>query len=206
MNTNKIISSAKWILGTIILGALGSGLWELFFSDLLSWLGLFSLEIASDLIAGFRDTLYEQVSNGAVFSLLKLPAMLTAMIFVMMPTVLLIRIVVRHFVYNKKASEDREPSEITEELTRNNLKMSVASILVVVYIFAAFQYLYTANAANFVEKSIDILAPHISEDKRLILQADYRSIKGAESYFAIYSELKHLEKKYSVTLPDFDPI
>ncbi len=173
----------------------------------LSCLGVTSLELANNLLTGFRYTLYEKVSDGAVISYLNLPAALTAIIFVMFPAFLLIRIIVRHLVYKRETQEDqRQPDKGEEELTGNHIRISISSILVIVYLFAAFQYLYTAKAASFVEKSMDILAPHVSENKGLVLRADYRSIKDSKGYFSLYSELRNLEKEYSVVLPEFEPI
>ena len=208
MNKNKFTSSVKWVLGTIILGALGSGLWDLFLSDLLNWVGISSLELASNLISGFRDGLYDTVSSGAVVSLLRLPAVLTAILFVMIPVFLFIRIIIRTITSDTDAPREAGSSELSEEKKSlgNRIRLSLVSILVVVYFFEAFQFLYTASAASVIEKSIDILAPHISEEARLVLHANYRSIENAEDYYKLFSELKELEIKYKVKLPEFDPL
>lgn len=216
LNRTKIISSAKWVLSTILVGALGSGLWEILISDLLSWFGLASLEVISYIFSGFRDTLYYKVSDGALVLYMKLPAMLAAIIFVSLPLFSLYkfglrdRIFYTHYPTTKRyvttvKNEDnskggfKKPSII-------NFRVSVLGAFVIAYAFLAFSSLYTARAANFIEKSMDIIAPHISNDKRLNLIATYRSVNDSESYMVMYSELKALEKELQIELPDFTPI
>ena len=213
MSSSKIISSTKWVLGTVFLGALGSGMWDLFISDLFTWLGLTSLELASSIFSGFRDTLYEQVSDGAIVSFLKLPATLVAIALVMLPMILLLWNIINYVLATFDENEEEKENEQTvsngqnsRSFTIRKLMISMMAIVVCAYVFVAFRYMYTAKAANFVEKSVDILAPHISVEKRLTLVATFKSVKDSEDYLHIYSELRELEKEHQVILPEFDPI
>lgn len=223
MKNNKIIASIKWVFNTIVLGALGSGLWELFVSDLLSWLGLASLEITSDLFAGFKDSLYAQVSDGTIVSYMKLPSVLAAVIVVILPTFLLYKHISNSLVYVPRypykpiyrneeevdtlnKSEDEKELELVRMSSVNSGFVSIMAVIILAYGFIAFKSLYTAKAATFIEKSLDIVAPHISTEKKLHLQASYRSISDSKSYMLIYSELKSLESELQIKLPEFQPI
>ncbi|WP_269517426.1 hypothetical protein [Alteromonas sp. BMJM2] len=206
MSSSKIISSTKWVLGTIILGALGSGLWELLISDLFSWLSLTSLELASHIFSGFRDDLYKGVSDGAVVSFLKLPATLIAIAMVMVPVFLFLRIFILSSFYQNDDEQAENGQSKKRFITSRRFLASTMAIIIVTYFSIAFRYIYTAKAANFIEKSVDILAPHISVEKRLNLISNYKSIVDSSDYINVYSELRKLEKKHQVTLPDFEPI
>jgi NADH:ubiquinone oxidoreductase subunit 5 (subunit L)/multisubunit Na+/H+ antiporter MnhA subunit len=210
---SKIISTIKWVLGTIVLGALGSGLWELFISDLFNWLGLASLELATNLFTDSKDKLYERVSDGAVVSYLKLPAtLITFILAILLPIIFLSNYIIEYLINSFNEGEEEHEEKYKEQykssgnLTFRKYLIALMSIAVVLYALLAFRYLYTANAANFVEKSVDILAPHISENKKLALIAEYRSIKNSEDYEAIFSKLKDLEKEHGIELPEFEPI
>src|SRR5260370_37201259 len=57
----------KWalaILGTILLGALGSGLWDAIFRPLLPWLGELLLNVGTLGLEQLRDGIYVEVARG----------------------------------------------------------------------------------------------------------------------------------------------
>lgn len=49
----------------LLIGALGSGLWEVAVKDLLYWLGSIFVRLATSIHSGYIDRLYEQVGSGA---------------------------------------------------------------------------------------------------------------------------------------------
>jgi hypothetical protein len=65
---------------------------------------------------------------------------------------------------------------------------------------------YTRNASTFVERSIEILAPTIPQDKVLDLRSKYRSVDNAQKFYQLHDELRALAEDKGVKLPRFNPI
>ncbi|MCW5204104.1 hypothetical protein VU12_14345 [Desulfobulbus sp. US4] len=206
MNKEKIFSFLKWASGTILIGALGSGLWELFLSDFLSWLAYIVIEIAGAFSAEFKDSLYDRVSNGPIASILRVPLVLIIATAITIPIAMLLFALLLRLARAEKNTSGAESSDDGEREIRHNAPIAAMSLFIVFICFITFQSLYMAKAASFIEKSIEIVAPHIEERSRLELRAQYRSIKNAESYHQLYSQLRDLEKRLDVKLPEFDPI
>src|SRR5260370_6846781 len=58
------LSVVLTVIGALILGALGSGLWELLFKPLLFWVSTLFLSIATLGINSLRDDLYVEIAKG----------------------------------------------------------------------------------------------------------------------------------------------
>lgn len=208
MRRDRVISYIKWLFGTLLVGALGSGLWDLVVSDFIAWLGTFVLEVASGVSVGFRNELYDRVSSGAIVSMLRLPFAVTALAFVLVPLAYFVRLFSILYVKNrKKDSEgtDRSSVQISRIVVRKYI-ISAYAITVLMYFFVSFKYVYTANAAMQIEKSIEILAPYIEDKQRLELRSKFRSIKDYDDYHLLHSELEMLAKIHQLDLGGFEPI
>jgi len=59
-----ILRRLAWLAGAVLLGALGSGLWDLFLKDALFWLGTKSLAVATFGFQRIRDTAYIEAAKG----------------------------------------------------------------------------------------------------------------------------------------------
>jgi hypothetical protein len=58
------LSAILTVVGALVLGALGSGLWELLFKPLLAWITTLFLNIATLGINSLRDDLYAEIAKG----------------------------------------------------------------------------------------------------------------------------------------------
>jgi len=52
------------IIGLILLGALGSGLWDVFFRPVAIWIGLKLLTLATFGLESIRDSSYQSIAKG----------------------------------------------------------------------------------------------------------------------------------------------
>ncbi len=75
------------------------------------------------------------------------------------------------------------------------------SLMFFLYISAKISY--TESASNFVDRSIEILAPTIPPEKVLQLRANYRAVDSAQKFYDLYDELQKTAKEKNVTLPKF---
>jgi hypothetical protein len=63
IRNNRSAQAAVWVLGTIFLGALGSGLWELALRDIFTGLGNLTLRFISTIWGGYVDLLHKKVGK-----------------------------------------------------------------------------------------------------------------------------------------------
>jgi hypothetical protein len=203
---NKHFSNLNWVLGTIFVGALGSGLWELFLSDLFFWFGNFVIEIASLLSEEFKNGLYDKVSNGSMVAFLRVPVVISIGLIVAFPFALLFSSVLAKYADSIKVKRTSPDQAISKKEVKHNFRIALAALMLFFYVFVIFQSLYMTSAANFVEKSLDIVAPHITENEYLKLRSQFRSVKSAQDFYNLYDALKIIEKTSNVELPEFEPI
>jgi 4-hydroxybenzoate polyprenyltransferase len=64
MNIKSLSKKLLWLLGMILIGALGSGLWEGFLKQSLMWVGTFILDIATLGLNSLRDGMYLDAAKG----------------------------------------------------------------------------------------------------------------------------------------------
>jgi hypothetical protein len=216
----KALLASKWgkpvltILGTIFLGALGSGLWDVFLRDLMNLLAFSLLKIVGTVYAGYLDNLHAEIARGCIDRFSSLPYLVVVVFFCSFPwaAISLMRLRLRYF--EKQYVESRQSSEVStadEVLAyHKNLIRKFTIILSIFAIFMSTAYVtlaardfYANNGAIYLDRSIEIVAPYISASDVLRLRAAFRSIKSTDDFHKLDSELKSIAKKTKVELPKF---
>lgn len=209
MTKERAVSFFKWATGTLIVGAFGSGLWELFLSDATIWAGKALLGVLGSLHSGFKDSLHQGISSGPVVNLLVFPVVIVLVGIVYVS----FRVVVQSIVRHKRLASDsdcdsaekRERSE-RYRLIEAKVMVALAVLVLTMYSFVAIEILYKTSASNYVERSIDILAPHVAPEVALELRAQYRAIDSASSFYSLRDKLNDIAAQLNVDIPDFDPV
>ncbi len=111
----------------------------------------------------------------------------------------------------KSVSDLVEESEdaITKLIRLKRQIYYVSMFMVLIFAYFATMFvgeLYTRDAAIFVDRSIEILAPTIPPEKVLQLRAKYRSVDSAQKFYELHDELQTIAKEKNVTLPKFTVI
>jgi hypothetical protein len=65
---------------------------------------------------------------------------------------------------------------------------------------------YSRRASIWAERSVEIVAPNISAEERLVLRSELRSVQTAVQFYAFYEHLHAIAQRSSVSLPAFSPI
>lgn len=76
----------------------------------------------------------------------------------------------------------------------------------VVYLFLFVQDSYERRAIVYSQRSLDILAPRVTEQERLSLRAEFRSIERAAAFYAFDAHIHRLADQTGVRLPAFAPV
>ena len=216
IRNNRSAQATVWVLGTIFLGALGSGLLEIALRDIFTGLRNLTLMLISTFWGGYVDLLHKSVGKLNT-DLLSLPtfAMVTGLVL-FGPWFLIIHLLKRisrlknHLT--KKADEEvPTPEELLNEI--NSMRKRVFQLLIPLMVFTTLFYAisfwqlgYTRNAGNWAEQSIEILRPYMSEGEYVKFRSDLRAVSTADQFYKLETKLREAARKSSTELPEFTVI
>lgn len=169
---NRPFQVAGGIIGTLLLGALGSGLWELVLRDTFLWMGNITLTFISSIWGGYVDLLHRDIGK-LHRDWLTFPLFAMAMTLLLFgPWLMLIRLLRRitrakEKIAGKESHEDISPEKALEELRdirKKSLRLLIpfAIFSTLSYSILAWQTTYTRNTANWAERSIKIVRPYVT--------------------------------------------
>lgn len=168
---NKSVRTVLTVVATLLLGALGSGLWELFLKEVFLGIGNWTLTLISSLWSGYLDGLYRNV--GKIHSdLLLIPIFsffaAAGIVGPLYLTLHLWREVTS--LENRQATGRRaamrDPEELSDGISR--IRRKILRLLFPLTLSASFMFLlmtwqtlYTREASNWSERSIEIVSPYV---------------------------------------------
>lgn len=226
----KIKMATRWVAGlsgALLIGALGSGLWEVAMKPTLMWIGTRLIEAAAFLWGGTLDSIYADVGAGNSERLVVLPFILSSVALLTLPVAgaILVNGKVKDLQERWKRIKNRPSSNAVEELPPIEklladadarlrslnistkwflLPGSLAVSLGVATITA--EVLYVREASNWIERSIQIVAPAIAPVEHLQLLADYKAINSTKDYFVLDKKLRKIASTNGRVLPTFEGI
>ena len=213
MGISKFKKPILFVFGTIVLGAIGSGLWDWVLSDLLSWIGNTLVTLFGSLSNSYRDMVYNEINKGPLYPLIAQPFFFWFMAIVTALLVGVMRLYMRIKSLKEKltgADEETDKSidERIEEISRHFKRrlLPLIGIFFVFMLLQGWQAIYKHKAALFIETSIEILAPYIDTNEILMLKSKYRQIDNSSRYYELVEILIKHASKSQISLSKFDPI
>ena len=206
MKAKKLLSWIGGVLGVIILGAIGSGVWSEILSPTLSWfldIVIRSLGMAS---VRFKDVIYKEAAQGFHKSivLMTYPYMVIVVFFAYIWLVewsISIR-KLRPGLTTKIISPTKPPT-LRSELLKLHL-LSISLLLVFTISWMRTSYASKVSIKSF--NSLDIIAPFIEQKEYLSLKSNFLRIKNAEDYEDFHRKMVELSNKHEIELPLFKPL
>jgi hypothetical protein len=211
-----------YLLGVVLLGAIGSGCWELLLLPFLQWLSNATLSIWATIFSGYVEVLYKGVARDPKLMLLLEPVIFLTVILVVVPWTMLfwaVRLKSHLNTLQMRGEEEKVPIEdvndsITQRITNITGKykfLVIATVLLgifstIVYPEQYFRILHSINAASFLQRSIDIVAPSVGPSETVSLRAQFSSIDSAADFYALEDRLRNIADENSIELPEFKSI
>lgn len=191
------------ILGTIFLGAIGSGLWERFLSGFVDSLVGLSIELVSSIFKSYKDGIYETASLGfhETHSL-----QLLLFVNILLP-IAYIRLLQRHPENRKEEGEiDKKiGSFIKGRYGYTLIKILTLSVMISCLIIAS-KLSYTNRVVTYSTRSLDIVKPYIPESEYDTLVSYYYQVRNADDYSHFNEKIKKIAKDNSLRLPENAPL
>lgn len=192
-----------WVFGTLLLGAIASGFWDVVLSRVFSWCVDFGYSITIFGIVSIRDSAYLSAARG----LYEAPSLFNMIVLALFVVYMSLVAVMFTFI---KSQTDKDDSfsklpDFTKQLLFNRkfaLANAVNSSLAIGFIlFQTVQMAYVNKVVAEFNQSIAILAPVLTEVEEETLRASFASMKTGADYDYLVEELKSLAANHQVELP-----
>lgn len=197
--------NVKYVLVTVLLGAIGSGLWNYAGEPLLKWISATYISAAQKLNSGYYDYLHSEIGKGTNSQVELLTATLSMAIFILL---ILLSTLIMRFQFLSTEAKTISSSERNSAIKVIDLLFYIGILAAIIFFFGivstVIKQTYRTDAVIFIERSLDIIAPKIDQQKNIAMRAQYRSIESANDFYVLHDELITLGKENSLKLPEFD--
>ena len=210
INRNPTLKWTVSIAGVIILGAIGSGVWQLIGEPLINFVVKITIDSMNFVINNYKDNLYSRASEGLHES----AATQTYAIILALPPLLAL-----FYILGEKAgkigvesaekdiSEIKEKAEgsiekrltlLSESIKADEIKIEQSErimyltlvVLAVISFNSAIQVSYVNKTITYVENTLDRLSPYVDNKKILGFRAQFREVETANDYYLLYENLE----------------
>ena len=187
-----------FILGSIFIGALGSGLWDIAIKPLFYWLGRVSLTIITLGISSLKDAIYKDVATGLV----ETPS-ITVMIFMVGGITGVVFSLITRGIRKIRLKENKPKGQI-----KTNRKfwvlIVVLTILTTVINLQMFAHVYVNRTVGFFNQSFLIIKPYVDNQEEENILSEYSQIKSKDDFIIVMDKIQKIARKEGITLPQFD--
>lgn len=193
----------RFVLITIVLGAVGSGVWEWLLKPFAMGASEVGLSIATLGVKAFKDSLYQEIALGLrEESSLRL----YFLFFGFAPAAAIA--LVSGFFAGAKAARVEPTSGKQSGLDRFLLSLFKPSLflsflMAAFFIIQANQLAYTNRAITHFNQLLAIAGPALSEKDQLTLKSNFAQIASGEDYERLVTQLESICKEKGFKVPTF---
>jgi|ERR1019366_5445186 hypothetical protein len=216
---------SKWILGiagTVLLGAFGSGLWDVALKSVFSAAGRGILTGLSLGYGTIRDSCYLEIAKGNTDR-----ASLWLVTFTTMPLFVGVGVYMGYRAHGKPRTglvdADKMQSDLAyakQRLTElegelntlrrkarvwENFAVLIGIFLLVICIFRVNTLLYISSAVTNYEQSYTICLPFLADSERFAIRSEYAQIHHKDDYVRVLQKLQAVATAHNISLPQFKP-
>jgi hypothetical protein len=219
VKTNSVVKWVVWVLGVIVLGALGSGFWEIVLKPAFVHASYGLMTLSSLGIESVRTGIYEGIATGSTsragVQTLNLVTLLTVALSALVFNYFLI-----HYVESQRerkrldgsAEQRKSPEELIQQL-RKLLKFQrgllywlgfwilLMSGMLLVDLSRVF---YENAAVVHFQQALKIAAPYLSDTDRATVESRFAQIHSKSEYVAIVDGLARTATEHGQQVPAFN--
>lgn len=204
------------LLGTVFIGAIGSGVWEYILKPILEQGSNFILDIATLGIGVYKDNIYTSVAKGfsesnSIKSYQTMQIFMISLLYVFYFT-LFLRIKKMQQSINIESSVSKE---MVKDITNIELKIKKVKkffligvvsvvILLVMQITSVSRLNYINDSISYYQQLKNIALPYMKEKEILELDSRFALIKNKNDYVSIINDLKIILKSQNLTIEDME--
>jgi hypothetical protein len=209
--------AAGSIVGALVIGAIGSGIWQRAGDPLYVWIRDGALNLATLGMWTLKDSLYADVARGlheAASSQLLVLALVGStyamFAFTILATGLARRWLPSFLVEKPRRSPDETKEKMEQDLRRMRRLVSYGLwpsmvVLIVGVAFTAIRISYTSSAIGYYQQLLNLVGPHVTADQVKVFNSRFAQIRSAQQYVTLTKEISGIARQHGLMLPDFEP-
>ena len=229
MDRKGIIRGILWIVGSVLVGALGSGVWVNILGPGLSWTRDLLLNVASIWVDSWKDGIYREVAEGfretaSVQAHARLTVLMTMLVSGLVVFVWAFEKQVRgkweelvsRFAGSKESASDGVASK--EDLQRHLLALKpelgrvrrgnyISVVLVAVWvgllIMSSVRITYVTSAVAHYEQAMRIAGPYLSSTEEKEIASAFAQVSSKAEYVAVVSKVEKVALARGQRVPEF---
>ena len=196
----RLINILLGIIATIILGAIGSGLWERLLGPFLDWLTKSTIGLYASVMLTYRDSIYENAAKGFHES----NSLAVHTIVIMLLPLLYFYVLQRH------PTKTRDPNDPVRLFIRSRrgywLLFGLTIAVMFGTMFSALRLRHINETITYTLASFEIVRPSVGEAKYVELRSRYFAMRTAAEFQAIHEEVLAVAKQQGRILPAYEPL
>jgi MFS family permease len=195
------------LLAAILLGAIGSGVWEAALKPLLQYLGELIVTLSSSVSVTFKDGLYSEAAEGFHEKhSLALITFIYGVIAGVATVALMVGPVWRRLRALKR--ERTEAPKVSPSAGRRRLFVAIVGVFSIVALgmFVTARDAYINRVTTWSLTSIERLGGAISPKEYANLRSLFFRVDSTKDFYEFHSRLKAVSQTNNVALEEFDPL
>jgi hypothetical protein len=196
----------KYVIITIILGAMGSGLWEGFISKILNYIFISISRFIIDKSIYYSNMLFKNISNGYDDQFTYYLAT-TIVLFTIMSSMFAVIMIDSNFT----KENIKERSKIINNFFENKLIGKITKILLYIFIlYSTFFHIFGFSMGIYINtlstkllNNIEIISPYIKDKDYKILKSEFYNINNQNDYYYFINKINKMNKKFNIKI-DFE--
>ena len=201
MNISQHLTKKKllWLAGTLLVGALGSGLWEAIIKPGMLWFGTLMLNLGTLGLSSLRDGMYADVAKGTYERAgVMLLSIATGSLCGFLTGPLIVGLLLRN------RGENGLPTSAVVRIIRKNWALTaVPLIFSMIFFVNLFRVSYIIRASSYADQLIRIVGPYVNDKERLELQSELSQISNRDKYIQLTDKLKRIAVENKASVPVF---
>ena len=193
---NKILKVCLAFLGTILVGAIGSGVWEKLLSPLFSYLLGGITYLLSTISETYENSIFENAStisyewqSGVIF--------LFGTIFLGFACIFSSTKSLQHNTFAKATNL------VLSTYVKGWSGLTVGITILVFSVFMLSKQTSVFKVRQYAVKSMHIVRPYIGEDSYYKLYSDYLLVKDKKGFDAFVAQVEQYDSKYQIGMEPF---
>jgi disulfide bond formation protein DsbB len=203
----KMLRLLGWFVGVLIIGALGSGLWDVAFRGLYDQSSGFLLTLVTLGLDSARNSIYAKVAQGhhELPSLYGFQFVVTITLMgpiLMAPIWLMGNAWIKTRILPETSIEKRDRQ--ISRLSRVIYIISAFAFFIAVVLFAQLVTMgYTNAAITHFDHSLAICAPALTSEEERSIRSQFALLKTSADYEAVIRRLQDIAAQHEMTLRQF---
>ncbi|WP_281322767.1 hypothetical protein [Flavobacterium aestivum] len=204
-NTSKL-NRLKALSGVLLLGILGTALWELLIRDLIFYIGNLFVSTFSLFYKGYVNDMYSHIF-ASEYSFQILPSIIIILVIIALPIYLFIKVQFA-FIKHESTENDIKSGIIADAIFNILKKKGRASFMfiltgisiILMYSDLLIKQISGSEAYRIIDKNLIIIKPYIPEREYDLLQSEFRLVNSKDKLLHLIIEINKIANKNKIDL------